>query len=427
MYHALAQHQPLRQVLILMGVLAGLALGAPGRAWALTYSCITIDYPGETTLETMLFGINDSEQIVGWSRDSQNQFHSFLYNAGTFSPINYPGVVSPFTEGINNSGQIIGYYQTSTNIFGFLDTGGNFSTLRYPNALSTHAFGINNYGQIVGNYLIDNSSNIHGFIYDNGNFISADYPGAANTDLTGINDFGQMVGYYDMNGRHSFLYNAGSFSSFDDPRGADTTALGINNQGQIVGYSSSGSFLRDSTGTFSSIVCPGTISPTHARGINNKGQIVGEYYVNGFAHGVLATPGPTPFAAFTATLKLKFSPRIDDTFALQSSFTLGAGSNGIAPLTEKVTLTLTGGTGTFTTSIPAGSFTQVKKGAFTFKGTINGVKLDATMTPLGGQQYAFTADGAHADLSGIANPVTVTLTIGDDSGSTAVMATLGRQ
>ncbi len=139
-------------------------------------------------------------------------------------------------------------------------------------------------------------------VYISGNFVSVDYPGAAvgGTTLTGINDFGQVVGYYDntMDGRrHSFLYNAGNFSSIDDPSSAEgTTALGINNKGQIVGYSGSGSFLRDNTGTFSSIVCPGAMGPTHARGINNKGQIVGEYYVNGLAHGVLATPVPTPFA-----------------------------------------------------------------------------------------------------------------------------------
>ena len=87
-----------------------------------------------------------------------------------------------------------------------------------------------------------------------------------------------------------------------------------------------------------------------------------------------------------------------------------------------MTLTLTGGTGAFTATIPAGSFTKDKRGRFTFKGKVDGVKLDATLTPLGGQHYAFAAEGRHADLTGIANPVTITLTIGDDSGSTSVTA-----
>jgi len=127
---------------------------------------------------------------------------------------------------------------------------------------------------------------------------------------------------------------------------------------------------------------------------------------------------PTPFAAFTAKLKIERGPRIDDTFALQSTFTLGAGSDGIDLSHEDVTLKLTQGTASFATTIPARSFIKDKQGRFTFTGTINGVSLEATMTPQKGQQFAWKVEGEHADLTGIANPVTVTLTIGDDRGST---------
>jgi probable HAF family extracellular repeat protein len=314
MSRTFAQHKLLRGALFLAAVLADLVLGTPTENWALTYSCTTIDYPAQATRETMLFGINDNEQIVGWYMDSQNQTHSFLYNAGTFSPIAYPGVTYTYAEGINNSEQIIGYYLTSTNIYGFLDTRGNFSTLRYPNALSTVAHGINNYSQIVGAYLIDNGSPIHGFVYDGGNFVSVDYPGAAvgNTAITGINDFGQMVGFYSnrFDGKnHGFLYKDGDFRTIDAPNSGQGTILrGINNKGQIVGYpdgnsSSSKSFILDNTGTFSSIVCPTGPGVAQPLGINNKGQIIGAYYVNGLAHGVLAIPVPSssPEIFITAT------------------------------------------------------------------------------------------------------------------------------
>jgi hypothetical protein len=129
-----------------------------------------------------------------------------------------------------------------------------------------------------------------------------------------------------------------------------------------------------------------------------------------------------PFTTFTAMLDIAIGPRIDDGFALTSRFTLGAASDSIDLKQDQVTLQLTGGTASFTTTIPPGSFTADKKGRFNFKGKVDGVKLDVTLTPLGGRHYAFTAEGKHADLSGIAHPVTVMLTLGDDSGRSTVTA-----
>jgi hypothetical protein len=129
---------------------------------------------------------------------------------------------------------------------------------------------------------------------------------------------------------------------------------------------------------------------------------------------------PISFAAFTATLKIALAPRIDDAFDLKSRFTLGTGSNGIDLLAEAMTLTITGGTGAFTVLIPAGSFTKDKLGRFTFEGTIADVKLEAKIIPLRGNHYEFKAEGKHTNLTGIAYPAIVTLTIGDDSGTTKV-------
>jgi YVTN family beta-propeller protein len=130
----------------------------------------------------------------------------------------------------------------------------------------------------------------------------------------------------------------------------------------------------------------------------------------------------TPFAAFTAKVEIELVPHRDDVFAVQSRFTLGAGSDGIDPLTEEVELALTGGTASLTTTIPAGSFTRDNQGRFEFEGTINGVNLRAQITPLGGNLFKGKVEGEHADLTGIANPVTVTLTIGNDRGSITVRA-----
>jgi len=60
----------------------------------------------------------------------------------------------------------------------------------------TAATGINNLGQIVGYYL-DSNNFQHGYLYSNGTYVTLDDPlGSHGTVATGINDSGQIVGFY---------------------------------------------------------------------------------------------------------------------------------------------------------------------------------------------------------------------------------------
>ncbi|HSL02834.1 MAG TPA: SBBP repeat-containing protein, partial [Nitrospiraceae bacterium] len=112
--------------------------------------------------------------------------------------------------------------------------------------------------------------------------------------------------------------------------------------------------------------------------------------------------------------------KFEDEFEMTAIFTLGPNNNGIAPLTEAVTVQV----GAFSTTIPAGSFKQ-KKGRFTFEGVIHGVKLEAVLRSLMlGNDYEFKVEGKGANLTVTSNPVTVGLTIGDDSGSKTIRAKL---
>ena len=104
------------------------------------------------------------------------------------------------------------------------------------------------------------------------------------------------------------------------------------------------------------------------------------------------------------------------------TFTLGAGSNGIEPAKEAVSLQVTGGAGAYSVTLPAGSFKADRSGAFRFQGIINKVKLDATVRPMPGGAFQFEIITEGANLKGFANPVTVSLTIGDDGASRTVKA-----
>jgi hypothetical protein len=127
-----------------------------------------------------------------------------------------------------------------------------------------------------------------------------------------------------------------------------------------------------------------------------------------------------PFAAFNAKLAIDFRHKPNrDAFELLSEFTLGSASHGINPVDEPVTFRI----GTFTTTIPPGSFTGTGFGPFTFHdGRIDGVMLEVRIAPTGTKRYALKAEARNPNLTGTVNPVPVTLTIGNDSGTVSVKA-----
>jgi hypothetical protein len=121
-----------------------------------------------------------------------------------------------------------------------------------------------------------------------------------------------------------------------------------------------------------------------------------------------------PFSALSAKLEI----HDQNAFLLKSEFTLGSASSGINPPTQPVIFIV----GTFATTIPAGSFNGKAYGPFHFAGTINGVVLEVAIVPTGANRYAFQARAQDANLTGTVNPVTVRLTIGDNTGITSVKA-----
>ena len=72
-------------------------------------------------------------------------------------------------------------------------------------------------------------------------------------------------------------------------------------------------------------------------------------------------------------------------------------------------------------TIPAGSFKAGLNGSFHFAGTIGGVKIEMSITPSTTvkNKYSFEFE-APADLTAAGSPLAVSLTIGDDTGSTNV-------
>jgi hypothetical protein len=126
------------------------------------------------------------------------------------------------------------------------------------------------------------------------------------------------------------------------------------------------------------------------------------------------------FSAFAPDLTVY---PVQSEFSIKASFTLGAASNAINPPTEQVTLQI----GSSTITIPPGSFVKAGSGGyFTFVGVVDNVSLNVLIRLTSGNNYIFGVIAKNVSLT-VPNPpntVPVTLTIGDDGGTTSVTAVI---
>jgi probable HAF family extracellular repeat protein len=167
-------------------VALGLFLGMAGQATAQpTHRFTTLDVPGASYANTTVNGINDTGQIVGFFSAGPNSY-GFLLDHGGYTTLDVPGSRGTTgASGINASGQIVGWYTDGANKDrGFLLDQGGYTTLDVPGSIHTHANGINASGQIVGSYT-DAGGIDHGFLLDNGNYTTLDMPGSSNTPFSG--------------------------------------------------------------------------------------------------------------------------------------------------------------------------------------------------------------------------------------------------
>jgi hypothetical protein len=152
-----------------------------GYLWSGDDNYTQVHVPGDSEpLGTVPLAIDDSGDIVGTFFDASQNLNGFRWNnfpSGTPSPINIPGAQGTAVEGINNAGQMVGFYcdnvpagcacngakkpcvehgfLLSSNVLTSID----FASQSTSNVSSTAVFGINAQGVIVGSYWLGNSGN----------------------------------------------------------------------------------------------------------------------------------------------------------------------------------------------------------------------------------------------------------------------------
>jgi uncharacterized membrane protein len=203
----------------------------------------------------------------------------------TFTTIDVPGAMNTNILGINNAGQMVGYYAETTNgpATGFLFSGGNFSFFNYPGGDSTQAFGINDSGLICGTAYVGQNTGAVGFRYRGTTFHTIRVHKKKYTIVNGINNSGVVVGGYgDFGGNQGFELLGTRFRNVTPP-GIYTLvyATGANNVGEVVGWTSGGVGSNNGFsykgGKFQTIAVPGANDLTEAWGVNDGGMVVGSY------------------------------------------------------------------------------------------------------------------------------------------------------
>jgi hypothetical protein len=267
------------------------------------FPCTTILFVG-TLLSSVLFadsialyGVNASGVIVGQDYTTAGIYQSFIYNPSTqtYTFLTPPGATNSNAVGINDSGQIVGSYGTSSGNYGYLYSGGTYTTISVPGAtqdspsaffsgFGTNAAGISDSGEIVGEW--NSAGTGYGYMYSAGSFPNTGitYDSSYFTQPYGVNDSGLISGYSDIGSGASrtavsFIYDGSTFTPISFPGATSTVVQGINDSGEAVGFytldGQTWGFVYND-GSYTSIAYPGS-STTDLFGISNNGEIVGSY------------------------------------------------------------------------------------------------------------------------------------------------------
>ena len=156
-----------------------------------------ITYPGATYTEP--HGINKKGDIVGWYALPNSPGAGFRLSGGQFSSFSYPGAAfATVAWGINKSGEIVGMWEDSSiNQSGFIYNHGQFQNVSYPGSTGTILTGVNDAGEISGYYLGPGPDQIpYGFVYSNGTFHPVNIPNTASNIVFGVNAKGDLAGVY---------------------------------------------------------------------------------------------------------------------------------------------------------------------------------------------------------------------------------------
>jgi len=330
--------------------------------------------------ESLGSSINEAGQVVGNSLTSGGLTHAFVWIPGGGGGVpGNPQMVDLGTlggsgsqaYGINRSGQISGFAQTSRNEHAFVFSGGTMTDIGASLSGMPNSFGysINSSGQVAGTAYNSSYSTSHAFFFDGATTKDLGTFGGQSASALAINDQAQITGYVTgTNGfDRAFRYTAGVMTDLATLGGHYSYGLSINNSNVIVG----GSFLDSRDTIYHAFIAGANLlvdlngmldasgagwTLVEARAINDSGQIAGVGTYAGAKHTFLLTPVSTEAPVIQSVrliasdVLISFTTVANGDYALETSATLPNGgwstlASGITGTGGVVTVTNVGAAG----------------------------------------------------------------------------------
>lgn len=233
--------------------------------------------------------LNDRGQVVGASRNAQQQTHAFLWTDGEMTDLGTLGGNSSRATDVDSEGRVVGDAQTASgDTHAFFWSCGEMTDLGTLGGTTSHAVAINAQGWIVGDARTA-SGETHAFLWKHGKMHDLGTLGGVSSTAVGINARGEIAGNSltkDGN-EHAFFWADDEMVDVGTLGGPSSHANAINQDGRIVGASTSPAYLTDPHGFQHAFVwdyddgltdlAPGDEGPRafkSALDINEGGQIV---------------------------------------------------------------------------------------------------------------------------------------------------------
>lgn len=205
---------------------------------------------------------------------------AFAAQQYSVTDLGVPFAGNSYALGINNRGQVVGYWLSPTGARAFLRDGARVVDLGTLGGTNDYALSVNTAGQVVGFSEWDWGT--RAFLNDGGSLFPLDTLAGTNSYAYGINDLGHIVGYVEsVDGASAFLYRNADNISYLSPI---SYAFGLNSRDQVVGSATADASqpLRAFRWDNGTVVDLTSMLPrrsgwvlTHARAINTSGAIVG--------------------------------------------------------------------------------------------------------------------------------------------------------